>query len=374
MVSNVPVFNATFLDMDEKPLAKTEVTFVMFDLNNNLKFVENRTVLTDENGFASIEITDRHFMYNVQTINPVTYQRNLNLWVNQIRVNITPHADYIDEFNGDLYLNNTTMTFDFSPENNCAISIFLDDDIYYEGRIEDGKFTFDFPSYGKFDFSLRFWGNMDYYAEQISYTAIINKMYTPNMTISENLVTDYLNDVNFTVNLVNGSDFISNASVNIMIGNDSYALLTDDDGNICISVGNLDAGVYDITVEYKGNGTYFAVNKTTILTVNKIIPSIAINESTIEYGETLYVNIDANATGNITVEINGEKYESNINNSVAAIDLSELSKGIYGAKIIYSGDNNYYNSIINSNITVKPVEIDDFNVTADPIIVGAGQY
>ena len=141
--------------------------FNFYDLYRGDRYVGNMTLLTDENGFASLERTDGHFVYKVVTKNLVTYQSNLNYWFNQIVANITPIVDYIDESTGNLYLNNTTITFEFSSNATGEVIIFLDEDAYYDDFIEDGRITFDFPSFGVYDdVILRYMGSEVYYIEE----------------------------------------------------------------------------------------------------------------------------------------------------------------------------------------------------------------
>ena len=357
-------FNATFTDIDGNPLNKQEVMFIIYEGGI---LVDNITLKTDENGFAFIEKTDRYYEYTVTTKNLVTYQEETNMWINKKDLEIIPIAYY--DVESDTYIiENETLTFKVSPDATGRIVIYGSSESYWSVDIPPCEFNI--TLHGSYDsLYVTYGGDKNYSYKYKTVNVLVKKILLPDMTISENLTVNYGEKANFTVNLEYDSKAISNASVKIIVGNDTYNMTTDENGNINLLI-DLNAGKYDVSVIYAGSKDYYSVNKTTTLTINKINPTISINKTTIGYGEKLILNVNDDAEGKITVEINGKKYEATINNSKAEIDLNNLGKGIYDAKLIYSGDNNYNNYSINSSITVNPVEISDFNVTANPITAG----
>ena len=62
------------------------------------------------------------------------------------------------------------------------------------------------------------------------------------------------------------------------------------------------------------------------------------------------------ATGNVTLSINGENYTGAVENGQAVFNVSGLAKGTYNITAYYSGDKKYLPGSNNSDITVNNVE------------------
>ena len=359
VISNT-IFNVTVYGLDKKPLIGKEVLFTVHD-DVTYRTVKNVTVVTDANGVASIEIDAKPFTYKVITKNLETYQSTLNYWINKDIVEITPVVDYVDEATGFLYLNGHSLVFRFSPDNACTVVVGDDDYHSDEFFIEDGIIEVYLPELKRYDLTLHYMG--DYYMLETFryYTVIAGEMSTPNMTISQDLVVDYLGNANFKVNLSNGSKPISNASVEIMIGDNKYCLLTDNEGNINLPI-SLNAGKYDVFVNYKGSPLYVHVNKTTTLTVNKVATSVATSKVTTVYGtsKNLVVTLK-DAKGNslagktVSVKLNGKTYNrvTDKNGRISIAVPKTLAPKTYTAAITFGGDNNYVKSTGSAKVIVN---------------------
>ena len=359
-------FNATFTDINGNPLKNHDVAFVLYE---NDKFIENITVKTNEKGFASIERDiGRYYEYDIIVKNLDTYQEKQAKLINKKQFTITLDA-YYDEESYRYYTDNRTVLFKISPDATgiLDISSYLSKYPSVKLPVSEFNLTLRYPT-GDYVY-VYYRGDENYSSLYETFSIIVKQLIIPNMTLSENLTADYGDKINFTVSLRNATDAISNASVKIMIGNITYNLTTDKNGNITIPI-EMDPGVYDVSVSYAGSTVYKPLNKTTTLTINKIDPEVSVNKTILEYGEKLIVNVNDGAQGKITVEINGKKYEAKINNSKAEVDLNNLGKGNYTAKITYSGDDYYNNLSIDENITVNPVKISNFNVTSNPVDAG----
>ena len=342
-------FNATFTDIDGNLLKGHDVLFTLYD-HGTKKFIENITRKTDENGFAYIEKTDSCYEYNVEVINLDTYQHMVYEWINKKEIEISPVAIYDNET--DCYITtNETLTFKTSPDATGAVV--LEDGIGWRKNITDGEFTIVLPNPRKYTLYGYYVGDRNYSSKtDLLFNVLFYELPVPTMTISENLTGDYGEKVNFTVNLKYGSKIISNASVNIIIGNNTYDMTTDENGNIALPL-ELDAGKYDVSVNYVGSSDYYSVNKNTTLTINKINPTIDVNKTTIDYGGKLIVNVNDDAEGEITAVINGKNYTASVADGIAAIGLQGLAAGNYTASITYSGDDNYNALTKEVNITVE---------------------
>ena len=360
-------FNATFTDINGNPLKNHDVAFILYE---NEKLIENITVKTDEKGFASIEKDiGRYYGYDVIVKNLDTYQEKQTEWINKKQFEITLDALYYDDEQDIYYTDNDTVLFKISPDATGTLYLSSYPSHYPSVKLPVSEFNLTlFRPTGDYVY-VSYQGDENYSRFYDAFKISVKQFIIPNMTISENLTVDYGDEINFTVSLRNDTDAISNASVEIMIGNETFNLTTDENGNITLPIDML-PGVYDVSVIYAGSTDYRPLNKTTTLTINKLDSEVSVNKTVLDYGEKLIVNVNEGARGNITVEINGKRYEANINNSKAEVDLNNLGKGNYTAKLTYSGDDFYNNCSIDENITVNSVEISDFNVTSNPVDAG----
>ena len=129
-------FNATMLDMDKNPIAGTEVVFKLYDRGYFIP-MGNITAITDENGFASVEITDKNFDYLVSITNDVTYQSKSLVWINKLNINITPIADYYDENTGIYYIDGHILRFKLDDDAMGKIGIYDGNEYWNEDIIDD---------------------------------------------------------------------------------------------------------------------------------------------------------------------------------------------------------------------------------------------
>lgn len=76
-------------------------------------------------------------------------------------------------------------------------------------------------------------------------------------------------------------------------------------------------------------------------------------------GENLIINVSTpfDATGNITLTINGNRYIKQLENGKVQFIIPNLNKGLYEFKVNYSGDNNYLSYQTNSSVKVEQTPI-----------------
>ena len=81
------------------------------------------------------------------------------------------------------------------------------------------------------------------------------------------------------------------------------------------------------------------------------------SNATIGENSTITVNVLKDATGNVTVTINGTDYPGTIKNGTVTITGPVLPAGDTNATVKYSGDSNYAGKTIETRIHVKTVKI-----------------
>ena len=343
-------FNVTFLDTNKNPVAGMEVEFSFHDyVDERFQPLGNMTGITDENGTICLESNEKYFSYIVSFINPLTGQNGRNVWLKKDIVEITPVFDYFDESDGIYYVNGQVFAIEVSPSDATG-SIVLEDEMYiYNPRIVNGHASIWLPEFGRHDWMIYYPGDSRYNATIFYYSIVNCEMDLPTMTISENMVVNSSKGANFTVNLANGTNPIANAFVEITIGNYTYVLLTDEQGNVSLPI-TVGAGEYDVLVNYKGSPSYAHVNKTTTLIVRDQ-SSLTICDVVMDYDSLAYVSVASEGAVGIIAKID-DADATVIGNSIV---ISGLGAGSHTLSVTTIPDYTHYTVTQQASITVNKV-------------------
>ncbi|MBQ9026739.1 MAG: Ig-like domain repeat protein, partial [Methanobrevibacter sp.] len=204
--------------------------------------------------------------------------------------------------------------------------------------------------------------------------------------------TGVSNTTNIEVPKVSDYDISVDAVVN---GHDveiTVYLPTDVDGVVLIDVGDVGYyanasngqaklylkdvvnGKYGVTAKYLGDDYYAPRENTTSFTVDaKVKPEIEIEIDIPENATngTVTVELPEDATGNVTVVIDGKVYNvTNVTNGTATVQIGNMTPGNHTVEVIYSGDGNYSGASASDIVNVPKVSDYPFNVTAKDINVG----
>ena len=133
----------------------------------------------------------------------------------------------------------------------------------------------------------------------------------------------------------------------------------------------LAAGSYDFTAKFAGDNNYNAVSDSGKFNVNKVDSAIDVAVSDIKVGEDAVITVKllSDATGNVTVNVNGKNYNGTVINGMANVEVSGLKADTYDVAVKYSGDNNYNDAVATSSFTVSKVD-PTMDVTVDGIVFG----
>ena len=226
---------------------------------------------------------------------------------------------------------------------------------------------------------------------------IISNLAAGNYNVNVNYAGDnkYLpssNSANFTVSKVSssvivdvgdivvGEDAVIGVSVpdivsgvvNVTVNGRSYNVAIVD-GKGVLTISNLVAGDYDVNVNYAGDNKYLPSSNSTKFTISKLPSSVLVNVDDIVVGEDAVVNVvlPDDATGNVTITVNGKDYVVDVKYGVANITISDLAKGNYNVSVKYSGDNKY---LPGENTTqFRVAKVSDYNVTVDIVDIIEGE-
>ena len=202
-------------------------------------------------------------------------------------------------------------------------------------------------------------GNNKYEAVEVFHTVNVIKA-NPNL----NVFIKYVNygenlTIYATLNGVNNTNLTGN--VIVTINNKNYSVVViNGKGNV--SADKLPAGLYNFSATWAGNDNYNGTNISGGFKINKIDSTIAINVEDIKVGEnaTIIVNLDSDATGNVTITLDNQNYTVAINEGQTIKVIGGLKAGTYDVFVKYIGDNNYNSAQNTTKFTV--LKISDYNM------------
>jgi hypothetical protein len=164
----------------------------------------------------------------------------------------------------------------------------------------------------------------------------------------------------------------SSISGNVIITvDDRKYTLSLKDGKGTLNIPDLLSGIKNVTATYQGNANYSGSENTTSFTVSKVHSNIIVecDDIYVDDDEIITVNIPSDATGEVSVLVNGESYTSSVIGGIVFFDVSGLKAGRYPVQAIYFGDEKY-TSIVGSNEFRVFKFVTDIKTTAPDIEVG----
>ena len=188
-----------------------------------------------------------------------------------------------------------------------------------------------------------------------------NEYPSENVTVSE---FDTPIDID-TYDITYGDDEIirvtlpdgATGTVNITVGERTYADVPIDHGKVILPVSDLAGGNYTVNVYYGGDGVYLPNSTSSTFNVARVAPIITIEVEDIWVGETEVINVTVNAPGTVNVTVYGITVTISLDNGVVTTDvlaavknvysgnatwnLINLPVGTYPAFAIYPGNENY---------------------------------
>lgn len=158
-------------------------------------------------------------------------------------------------------------------------------------------------------------------------------------------------DLNVIANVTVPSDANGNIIIEVDGKNYTSNLVK---GVLSVSINGLDGGQYPVKIYFANDTKYLAKNTTSSITLKKVDPAIRIGSEHIYVGDnaTITVTLPSDATGNVTIFINKNNYDTKpIVNGSATFTVSGLAFGNYTVDANYTGDRKY-NSIKKDGILV----------------------
>ena len=221
---------------------------------------------------------------------------------------------------------------------------------------------------GDYTISAVFAGN-DKYLPGVSNALLTVSKADPALNV---LISDVGYDGVFNINVaLTGVDAIGlNGNVIVTVNNKDYSVNIVNGKGTAVGV-KLAAGTYDFTAAWAGNDNYNVVGDSGKFSVAKVDSIIDVAVSDIKVGEDAVISVKllSDATGSVTVTVNGKDYTETVVNGVANVKVTDLKAGTYDVAVKYSGDNNYNAAVATSSFTVSKVD-STMDVTVNDIVFG----
>jgi len=220
----------------------------------------------------------------------------------------------------------------------------------YTGTIENGKavVTVENVSAGNHTIAVEYIGDDNYNDNySVSKVTVEPAKVTPDVRV--------IDQGNGTVVVVVGDNATGN--VTIKVGDKEYNA-TVVNGTAVVTLDNITPGEQNITVVYSGDDTHNATTANATVVGPKYDAPVDVNVTKDGQTATITVTVPENATGNVTVTIDGHEYPGTIENGKAVVTVDNLTPGDKTVIVEYSGDDNYASNYTISNFTIDQPKVD----------------
>ncbi|MDL2270875.1 hypothetical protein LJC03_03595 [Methanobrevibacter sp. OttesenSCG-928-I08] len=325
--------------------------FLVSIITRDINLVLNPKEHTDENSLNFIMSEYGNFNLTLYFENNLLDQITYTV-KNSININLN---DTVGNYDSVIIKGNVTGLKD---DDNVNVTLYINDTFYDTVETVNGIYIFNINNYaaGNYTIQIRFNKTEKYYeANSTSHKLLINQI-TPEI---ENDVNDTLYGENNNIEItITPSDATGN--VNITIWKNNTLIYKNDTiftgEKVIINFDKQSAGEYEIIVKYGGNTNYTNVSSIKTFKViknNLTIENITCVNMTYGKNQTVIINVNNDALGQIILNINGKNITAEIDNGVVVFNDLNLNAGDYDCIITYNGDENYNNSYYVFYITVN---------------------
>ena len=322
-----------------------------------------------ENGVASVTVSDlKAGDYTVAV--KYTGDNNYNEATGSAEfsvLKITPEMDVTVEdivFGEDLIVN-AVLPVDATGE--VVITV---NGVDYHVAIENGvaSVTVSGLEAGDYTVAVKYAGDDNYNAAEVTKGVNVAKANPALNVIIDSVDYGNVFTINAVLTGVNNAPLDTNIIVTVNGKNYIVAIVN---GKGTFHADKLAAGSYNFNARFAGSNNYNEVSDSGKFNVYKVDSAIGITVKDINVGEdaVITVKLFSDATGELTVTVNGKDYTANVVNGRATVSVSDLKAGNYDVVAKYSGDNNYNAAVATSSFTVSKVD-STMDVTINDIVFG----
>ena len=177
--------------------------------------------------------------------------------------------------------------------------------------------------------------------------------YNPEISLDKNTVKK---GENFVVTLPKDAS----GTVTAVIGGKTISAPVNN-GKAVIPTNDIAPGKYSAKLSYSGDSKYNSKDLTANVNVESADPvdySIIVSAKDINVGDkaTITVTLPSDATGSVSIVVNGKTYTASVNKGKATLDVSGLAKGTYTVTASYAGDSKYVSKSNSTGFNVKGLD------------------
>ena len=221
---------------------------------------------------------------------------------------------------------------------------------------------------GDYTVEVKYAGDDNYNAAEVTKGVNVAKANPALNVIIDSVDYGNVFTINAVLTGVNNAPLDTNIIVTVNGKNYIVAIVN---GKGTFHADKLAAGSYNFNARFAGSNNYNEVSDSGKFNVYKVDSAIGITVKDINVGEdaVITVKLFSDATGELTVTVNGKDYTANVVNGRATVSVSDLKAGNYDVVAKYSGDNNYNAAVATSSFTVSKVD-STMDVTINDIVFG----
>ena len=299
----------------------------------------------DKNEFDVVVYGTSHAVEEIDSFGFNTTQLTVNgLSDYEFNSTVTPNSLYI----GD----NATVTLSLPEGANGTVTIKVGDNEAKTFNVNE-TITIDGFVTGDNVVNITYNGNDIYDAKSIVKTVVASTK--PTALVASDVTTTYNVTKELVITLTSNGDALANKKINVVVGSINKTLTTNANGQVSLDISSLTPNNYTANIAFAGDELYNKSSTTAKVTVKEEIKTnITIPEITAGKATTTTIKLPQNATGNITVIVDGNVTGvENLTNGSATVIIPELSTGKHNITISYSGDDNYAGFAQTSAVEVK---------------------
>ena len=257
-----------------------------------------------------------------------------------------------------------TVTLPTDVEGNLTVNV---GNISQSKVIESSNTVFTFPNL-----------KSDNYIISASFSG--DKKYISKTTTDGVNVNKYESETNLNISTINvGEDVVltitttgsSTGSITLSINNDTQTLaLTNSKADYTIK--NIKRGDYLITAIYNGDDKYLSSQDSKFIEVDNLNATMAVNAEDITYGDKAVIKVilNSDATGDVTVTIDGITNSSKVVNGKSEVSFTNVEAGSNkNISVFYSGDDTYFNLTNSSTFNIAKADL-TFTIESKDIKIG----
>lgn len=272
-------------------------------------------------------------------------------------------VNYVAEYSFNV---TATSDEDLNVYVNISLPKDIDGDVYveidgknYTAHMSKGKDTVIIPNLlsGKYDGIVYLVNDSKYMNGNRTFTVNLERV-SPNMIAEYNHTIYVDDDAIITVKI----DDEATGNITLRINNTNYTAEIDR-GLATFNITGLEWNTYRFNVTYEGNRKFLPAKKEYTLEVSRIhnyYSNLVAKDIYVGDNATIIITFEDDTTGNVTLLINGSKYNITLKNGTGSINISGLPVGKYSINATYGGDRKYepYNRLFEDFYVRKIINYD----------------